>query len=115
VSRLIRTLVAAAALGTLAAAMTPPESPAQEGAAQKDKGKAAEHKAGAVEVFKDKAGEYRWHVTDHDGKVVAMTTKGYATKDECIKALESVKATLAKVKVTEVHRDSAPKKDKKEK
>jgi uncharacterized protein YegP (UPF0339 family) len=111
VTRLIRPLVAAAALGALAAFAVPPESPALEGAAQKEKGKAGEHKAGAVEVFKDRAGEYRWHVTDADGKVVAMTTKGYATKDECVKALDSVKATLAKAKVTEVKRD-APKKEK---
>lgn len=97
-SRLIRAALVAAALGGLVAAGVPTSTPAQEKGKQKEKDAAGKE---AVEVFKDKAGDFRWHVTDADGKVVAMTTKGYATKDECLKALAAVKATLNKAKVTE--------------
>jgi uncharacterized protein YegP (UPF0339 family) len=109
VSRLVLSITLAAALGGLAYLAVPAPSPAQE-KGQKDKAKAA--KGGAVEVFKDRAGEYRWRVTDAEGKVIGMTTKGYDTKQECLKALEAVKETLAKTKVTEVTGDKDGKKDK---
>jgi uncharacterized protein YegP (UPF0339 family) len=59
-------------------------------------------KAGTVEVFEDKAGEFRFRVKDADGKTVAMSTKGYDKKEDAVKALDFVKSTLNSAKVTEV-------------
>jgi uncharacterized protein YegP (UPF0339 family) len=58
-------------------------------------------KAGTVEVYKAKDG-YRFRVKDLDGKTVAMPTKGYETKEECLKTLEFISATLIQAKPTEV-------------
>src|SRR4051812_19997497 len=60
-----------------------------------------EAKAGTVEVHKAKDG-YRFRVKDADGKTVAMCTKGYEEKADCLKALDFVKATLAQARPTEV-------------
>jgi uncharacterized protein YegP (UPF0339 family) len=62
-------------------------------------------KTGTVEIYKDKSGEYRFRIKDADGKVIAMTPKGYDTKEECHKALDLVKATLNTAKVIEVKED----------
>ncbi len=71
-------------------------------ALQKDKKDAKDAKVGTVEVYKDKAGEYRFRVTDADGKVIAMPPRGHDTKEECLKAIDLVRETLNKAKVTEV-------------
>jgi len=57
--------------------------------------------AGTVEVHKAKDG-YRFRVKNAEGKTVAMSPVGYDTKDEALKALEFVKATLDKAKPVEV-------------
>ena len=58
-------------------------------------------KVGTIEVYKAKDG-YRFRIKDMDGKTVAMPTKGYDEKDECLKALDFIKATLNGAKPTEV-------------
>ncbi|MDB5307919.1 MAG: hypothetical protein JWO38_2121 [Gemmataceae bacterium] len=103
-SKLVRGLALSGALAGLVAACIPTVAPAQP----KDK----KGDVGTVEVFKDKAGDYRWRVKDADGKVIAMPPKGYDTKDDCLKALAVVKAALAKSKVTEAKEDAEAKKDK---
>jgi uncharacterized protein YegP (UPF0339 family) len=57
--------------------------------------------AGTIEVYKAKDG-YRFRIKDLGGKTVAMPTKGYDDKDECLKALDFIKATLNQVKPTDV-------------
>lgn len=58
-------------------------------------------KAGTIEVYKAKDG-YRFRIKDADGKTVAMPTKGYDEKEDCLKALDFVKTTLNNAKPTEV-------------
>lgn len=46
--------------------------------------------AGKFEVFKDKSGEYRFHLLASNGQVIA-TSEGYKQKSSCINGIESVK------------------------
>jgi uncharacterized protein YegP (UPF0339 family) len=98
VTTILRTLLLVAAMSGLVVAGGLSNAPAM----QKDKDKG---KVGTVEVYKDKAGEFRFRVKDLDGKVIAMTTRGYATKAECLKTLDLVKSTLNNAKVMEVKDD----------
>jgi uncharacterized protein YegP (UPF0339 family) len=96
VTTILRAVLLVAAMGGLIVAGGLSPAPA----VQKDKAK-----VGTVEVYKDKAGEFRFRVKDTDGKVIAMPTRGYETKAECLKTLELVKNTLNNAKVTEVKED----------
>ena len=79
-----------------------PSAPAQEKKDKKDAKDAKAAKAGTIEIYKDRAGDFRFRVKDADGKVVAMPPSGYETKEECQKALDFIKTTLNTVKPTEV-------------
>jgi uncharacterized protein YegP (UPF0339 family) len=35
------------------------------------------------EFYKDKAGEWRWHRTASNGKIVGASTEGYKNKSDC--------------------------------
>ena len=67
--------------------------------------KAPAPKAGTVEIYKDKSGNFRFRIKDTDGKVIAMPPKGYDTKEECQQTLDLIKATLNTAKVTEIKDD----------
>lgn len=56
---------------------------------------------GTVEIYQAKDG-YRFRVKGTDGKVLAQPTKGYKSKDDCSRALDTIKAILNSEKVTEV-------------
>ena len=66
------------------------------------KGKEATTGTGTIEIYKDKSGEYRFRIKDSDGKVIAMPPRGYDDKADVLKHLDLIKATLEKVKPTEV-------------
>lgn len=36
-----------------------------------------------VEIYKDKAGEWRWRMTAANGEIVGASTEGYKNKTEC--------------------------------
>ena len=57
---------------------------------------------GTIEIFETKDGGFRFRLKDTDGKVVAMPTKSYESKEEVIKLLAMIKETLATAKPTEV-------------
>ena len=42
------------------------------------------------EIFKDKAGEFRFHLKAGNGEIIA-TSEGYKAKDGCLKGIDSVK------------------------
>jgi uncharacterized protein YegP (UPF0339 family) len=71
-------------------------------AQDKSKTKAKKEAVGTVEIYKAKDG-YRFRVKDPEGKVIAMPAKGRETKDEVAKDLDEIKATLNKVKPTDVN------------
>jgi uncharacterized protein YegP (UPF0339 family) len=58
-------------------------------------------KVGTIEVYKAKDG-YRFRIKELDGKTIAMPTRGHEDKEDCLKSLEFIKATLDSVKPTEV-------------
>ena len=95
------------AVGVLAAA-TPAPAPAQAKAKTDDK--KAEKKdekkgaAGAIEVYQAKDG-WRFRVTNAEGKSIAIGLQGYAKKQDCLAAVELLKTTMARGKVTEATKD----------
>ena len=55
------------------------------------------------EVYKDKAGEFRWCLKAGNGQNIASSGEGYAEKRGCLAGIESVKrnAPLAKIEEKE--------------
>ena len=51
--------------------------------------------AGAFEVYKDKAGEFRWRLRSGNGQIIATSGEGYSEKRSCMAAIESVKRSAA--------------------
>jgi uncharacterized protein YegP (UPF0339 family) len=105
------------AVATLTAVAAPPAAEAQEKKDKKDDKKddkkvekAAE--PGTIEVYQAKDG-WRFRVKDADGKSIAIGTVGYEKKEEAIKQIEILKATMSKAKVTEIKEEKKDKKDKK--
>ena len=63
----------------------------------KDKGKTA---ATAVfELYKDKAEEFRFRVKDDEGTLLATSGKGYKTKADCQKVIDTIRKEAAKAKL----------------
>ncbi|MCB9617615.1 MAG: YegP family protein [Sandaracinus sp.] len=50
--------------------------------------------AAKFEVYKDKAGEFRFRLKAGNGEIIA-NSEGYTTKASCLKGIESVKANAA--------------------
>jgi uncharacterized protein YegP (UPF0339 family) len=78
-------------------------APAQDkGKKVEDKGKVtAKAEAGTVEVYQAKDG-WRFRIKNAEGKSVAIGTVGFEKKDDCLKAVEFVKNTLANSKIVEL-------------
>ena len=51
------------------------------------------------EVYKDKAGDYRFRFKDAEGDTLAVPTKGYKTKADCEKVIDTIKTHAARAKV----------------
>ena len=60
------------------------------------------------EVYKDKAGEYRWRLRMQNTKVIATSGEGYTTKRACEEAIDSVKKNAADAQVEEKESDAPP-------
>jgi uncharacterized protein YegP (UPF0339 family) len=103
VRKLFHALVLFGAIAALVATGGTSTAPAL----QKDKDKKADE-VGKIVVSQAKDG-WRFKVVDDEGKAIAVGTVGYEKKEDCLKAVEFVKTTMAKAKVTEV---APPKKEK---
>src|SRR5262245_59356342 len=70
-------------------------------AQQKDKDKAKDKAAaGAIfELYKDNAGEFRFRFKDDEGTLLATSGKGYKTKADCQKVIDTIKKEAAKAKI----------------
>ena len=66
-----------------------------------DKTDAKKDEPGTIEVYQGKDG-WRYRVLGPDGKSIAIGIQGYAKKEDCLAAVEVLKTTLAKAKVTEI-------------
>ena len=58
-------------------------------------------KPGSFEVYKDKAGEYRFKLKACNGQIIAMS-EGYKSKDACMNGVESVKRSSKEAPVKEL-------------
>jgi uncharacterized protein YegP (UPF0339 family) len=54
--------------------------------------------AGKFELFKDHAGEFRFHLKAPDGEIIAAS-QGYETKANAEKGIEAIKTHAANAKV----------------
>jgi uncharacterized protein YegP (UPF0339 family) len=67
--------------------------------AKKDKDKPKDVTAGTVfELYKDNGGKFRFRLK-HDGQIVAIAAKGYATKADCQKVIEAIRRDAAKARL----------------
>lgn len=109
-----RTAALMAALAATAGSVTVAAPQEKKAPQKKDEKKADDKKGekkadekksavGTVEVYK-KNDKYRYRVKNADGKTVAipLANMGWETKEECLKAIDELKATLNKAIPTEV-------------
>ncbi|WP_107971617.1 YegP family protein [Neisseria elongata] len=54
------------------------------------------------EIYKDAKGEYRWRLKAANHQIVAQSSEGYTTKQNCQHAIDLVKSTNADTPVKEV-------------
>ena len=47
------------------------------------------------EIYQDKAGEWRWRLRASNGNLLAVTEEGYVSKENVIRALDSVRRNVA--------------------
>ena len=57
--------------------------------------------AATFEVYKDKAGEFRWRLKAGNGQNIASSGEGYAEKRGCLAGIESVKRNAPGAKIEE--------------
>ena len=95
-SSLAGLILAAAGFFALAAAPRP------AAAAETDKKSAA-----TFEMYKDKAGDYRWRLRTANSQVIATSGQGYSSKRACEEGIESVKKNAPDAAVEEKESDAA--------
>jgi uncharacterized protein YegP (UPF0339 family) len=59
-------------------------------------------KQAQFEVFRDRAGEYRWRLRAKNGLLIANGGEGYKTRGGITRALTSVRASVASAIVEDV-------------
>lgn len=42
------------------------------------------------QIYKDKAGEYRWRLVAHNGKIVGDSGEGYKNKSDCTDEINGI-------------------------
>ncbi len=57
-------------------------------------------KTGKFEVYKDKAGEYRFRLKAPNGEIIAVG-EGYKTKRACMNGIQSIKKNVLELKIVE--------------
>ena len=92
--RMLLAAVASAgfALGYCANLTTTPARAADESQAKS---------SATFEVYKDKAGEFRWRLKAGNGQNIASSGEGYAEKRGCLNGIESVKRNAPNAKIEE--------------
>ena len=63
--------------------------------------------AATFEVYKDKAGEYRWRLRTTNTQVIASSGQGYSSKRACEEGIESVKKNAPDAAVEEKESDAS--------
>ena len=57
--------------------------------------------AAEFELYRDKAGEYRWRLQAENNKVVADSAEGYKDKSDCEHGIELVRTLAPSVSVND--------------
>src|SRR5262245_32156280 len=65
------------------------------------KDKKAKAGAATFQVYADKGGEFRFRLRDGEGKLLAISGKGYEKKAECMAVIDAIRREAAKAKVEE--------------
>lgn len=60
--------------------------------------------AAEFEVYKDKAGEYRWRLQANNNEVVADSNEGYASKSSCLHGIDVVRQIAQTAPVNDLTR-----------
>lgn len=105
--KLLRLFVLFAAVAGLTTAAGLTSAPAQvKDKKTDDKGKVTQPKEelGVAEVYMAKDG-WRFRIKNAEGKSIAIGTVGFDKKEDCLKVLEVIKATLNKTKIIEMPED----------
>jgi uncharacterized protein YegP (UPF0339 family) len=56
--------------------------------------------AGAtIELYKDAGGEFRFRIKDSEGTIIAIAPRGHEKKEDCEKAIATLRAQLATAKL----------------
>jgi hypothetical protein len=63
--------------------------------------------AATFEVYKDKAGEYRWRLRTTNSQVIATSGEGYSSKRACEEGIDSVKKNAPDAAVEEKESDAS--------
>jgi uncharacterized protein len=58
-------------------------------------------KTGRYEIFKDKAGEYRFRLKAPNGEIIAVS-EGYKEKKSCLNGIQSVKRNALSIIIEEL-------------
>jgi uncharacterized protein len=58
--------------------------------------------AAEFEVYKDKAGEYRWRLQANNNEVVADSNEGYTSKASCLNGIEVVRKIVGTAPVNDL-------------
>lgn len=109
-TKLARSLVLLVMAAVAATALS--VAPAQDKGKTKDPQKKAAKTTGIVEMNEGKDGKFRLVIRDSDEKYLA-TSAAFATKDDALKGLETLKAALENPKMTTKKAEKEKDKDKK--
>jgi hypothetical protein len=96
--KVIGLVVLSLSLAVVGGSVMSTSADAQDKAKAKAKKDAA---VGTIEIYKAKDG-FRYRIKDTDGKVIAMPPRARENKEDVVKDLEEIKATLEKVKPADV-------------
>lgn len=53
------------------------------------------------ELYRDRAGQFRWRLVHANGRVVADSGQGYASKQKAVQGIRSVKANAPGARIVE--------------
>ena len=98
--KVVRSLLAPLALAAAVGAFALDAANAQD---KKDKDKKSAAAATAVfELYKDTGGKFRFRLKTGDGALLATSGKGYKTKADCQKVIDTIKNTVGRAKVEDI-------------
>ena len=98
--KVVRSLLAPLALAAAVGAFALDAANAQD---KKDKDKKSTVASSAVfELYKDTADEFRFRLKTGDGVLLATSGKGYKTKADCQKVIDTIKNTVGRAKVEDI-------------